>query len=141
LVLICSLAFSRVTHGQSGANNLDSATNLNNLVREVYDLKSTILMFSVTQKTLNRGGDAVGVDLAHIIGQSTVSDQQIERICLILEEAFRWPQLIENTTDRKPDVSLLLLDSSRLRTNNPAARDKISAVRSHLISLYKDSQL
>jgi hypothetical protein len=103
---------------------------------EAYDLKNS-LIYSTTEKRLSRGGDGIAVALAHIIGQSTVSDPQIERICALLDSAFRWPQLIENATDRKPDVSLLLLESSRLRTNNSAVRDKISALQSRLMTLNK----
>jgi hypothetical protein len=55
----------------------------------------------------------------------------------LLDIAFQFPVLIEKPRDRNPDVSLLLLESSRLRTNNPAVRDKLSALQSHLMTLYK----
>jgi hypothetical protein len=84
-----------------------------------------------------QGGDEVAVALVHIIGPSTVSDSQIERICNLLDDAFRFPDLIEKPRDRNPDVSLLLLESSRLHANNPVVRDKISALQNHLMSLYK----
>ncbi len=84
------------------------------------------------------GGDEVAVALVHIIGSSSVTDEEIKRICNLLDEAFTVPDIIVNPLNRHPDVSLLLLDSSRLRTNNPAVRAKISALQSHLISLYKN---
>lgn len=130
-MVIYSLVFSNVAFGQS------TASDMQQVVLEAYDLKNVVI-FSTTEKRLNRGGDGVAVALAHIIGQSTVSDSQIERICTILDSAFRWPQLIETPVDRNADVSLLLLESRRLHTNDPAVREKISVLRSHLISLYKN---
>jgi hypothetical protein len=150
LLLIASLASSVVARGQQlspealdkyakeveakGGQSLSD--DLQNVVNEVYE-PDNYLSYSTSDKLIRRGGDEVAVSLAHIIGPSMVSDSKIERVCAILETAFSSPQLIVNPKNRRPDVSLLLLESSRLHTNNPVVRDKISALQNHLMSLYK----
>jgi hypothetical protein len=134
IVFFFSLILVNAARGQSTVVEPD----IDGAVTQAFDLNATPL-FSTTEKILNRGGDGVAVTLIHIIGQSTVSDQQIERICSILETAFRYPQLIVNLKDRTPDVSLLLLQSDKLRTNDPGVRNKVLSVRSHLMGLYKGS--
>jgi hypothetical protein len=109
---------------------------VHNVAKAVYETENFI-WDSGSDKVIHRGGDEVAVALVHIIGSSSVTDLEIERICNLLDSAFQFPGLIENPRDRNPDVSLLLLESSRLRTNNPAVRDKISALQNHLMSLYK----
>ncbi|WP_353073135.1 hypothetical protein [Tunturiibacter gelidiferens] len=130
--MICSAAFSNMALGQSTAPESD----MDGVVAQAYDLKNT-LTISTTEKTIYREGDGVAVALTHIIGHAMVNDQQIERICSILETAFRYPQLIVNPRNRNPDVSLLLLESARLRSSNPIVKDKIDVLKSHLISIYK----
>jgi hypothetical protein len=150
LILVGLLASSIVVRGQQmtpealdkyakemkarGGQSLSD--DLRNVVKEVYE-PDNYLSYSTSDKLIRRGGDEVAVALAHIIGPLMVSDSKVERVCVILETAFSSPQLIVNPKNRKPDVSLLLLESSRLGTNNPALRDKISALQSHLMSLYK----
>jgi hypothetical protein len=150
LILVGSLASSIVARGQQlspealdkYAKEMDArggqspSDDLHNVVKGVYE-PDNYMSYSTSDKLIRRGGDEVAVALAHIIGPSTVSDSKIERVCAILETAFSYPQLIVNPKNRKPDVSLLLLESGRLHTNNPAVRDKISALQSHLMSLYK----
>jgi hypothetical protein len=110
--------------------------DMDGVIAQAYDLKN-VLIVSTTEKTIYRGGDEVAVVLAHIIGQTTVNDQQIERICAMLETAFSYPKLIVNPKNRNPDVSLLLLGSGKLHTSNPAVRNKISVLQSHLMNLYE----
>jgi len=117
-----------------GGQSLPEAVQ--NVAKAVYETDHFI-WDSGSDKVIHRGGDEVAVALVHIIGSSSVTDLEIERICNLLDEAFRVPAIIEKPRDRNPDVSLLLLESNKLRTNNPAVRDKISAVQSHLMSLYK----
>lgn len=132
IVLICTFAFLNVARAQSAFPEPD----VDGVVAQAYNLKNTLIV-STTEKTLYREGDGVAVALTHIIGQATVSDQQIERICSILETAFTYPQLIVNPRNRNPDVTLLLLESAKLRSSNPIVRDKLDVLRSHLISVYK----
>jgi hypothetical protein len=150
LILIGLLASSIVVRGQQmtpealdkyakqmearGGQSLSD--DLQNVVKEVYE-PDNYLSYSTLDKLIRRGGDEAAVALAHIIGPSMVSDSKIERVCAILETAFSYPQLIVNPKNRRPDVSLLLLESARLRTNNPGVRAKISALQSHLMTLYK----
>ena len=150
LILVGSLTSSIVARGQQltpealekTAKEADArggqslATVLQNVVKEIYE-PDNYIVYSTSDKLIHRGGDEVAVALIHIIGPSTVSDSKIERICDLLDSAFRFPDLIEKPGDRNPDVSLLLLESDRLRTNNPVLRGKVSAVQSHLMSLYK----
>jgi hypothetical protein len=131
-LLICSLAFSNVARGQSAVPEND----IDGVIAQAYDLKN-VLIVSVTQKTLYREGDGVAVALAHIVGQGAVNDQRIGSICSLIETAFSYPQLIVNPKNSKPDVSLLLLGSSRFSTSDPAVRNKISALQSHLMTFYK----
>jgi hypothetical protein len=121
-----------VAGGQSAAPENDTT----GVIAQAYDLKN-VLIASTTEKTLYREGDGVAVALAHIIGQATVNAQQIERICSLIETAFSYPQLIVSSKNSKPDVSLLLLESSKFRTSDRAMQDKISALQSHLMTLYK----
>ena len=107
-----------------------------NVVKAVYD-SDQVIWDSSSIKVVQRGGDEVAVALVHIIGSSSVTDLEIERICNLLDEAFRVPAIIEKPRDRNPEVSLLLLESSRLRTNNLDLQAKISALRSHLVGLYQ----
>lgn len=153
LLLIASLASSVVARGQQmspealdkyakemearGGQSLSAG--LQNVVKGVYE-SDNYIMDSGSEKLIHRGGDEVAVALVHVIGPSLVTDLEIERICNLLDNAFRFPNLIEKPRDRNPDVSLLLLESSRLRTNNPAVRDKISALQSHLMNLYKKAE-
>lgn len=150
LVLLVSLASSVVGRGQQmtpealdkwakemearGGQPLSEAVQ--NVVKGVYE-SDQVIWDSVSVKMIQRGGDEVAVALVHVIGSSSVTDLGIERICSLLDIAFQFPVLIEKPRDRNPDVSLLLLESSRLRTNNPAVRDKLSALQSHLMALYK----
>jgi hypothetical protein len=150
LILVGSLAFSVVARGQQltpealdkYAKEMDArggqslSTVLQDVVKQVYEPDNYII-YSTSDKMIHRGGDEVAVALIHIIGRSTVSDSKIERICDLLDSAFRFPDLIEKPRDSNPDVSLLLLESSRLRTKDPALRNKISALQSHLMNSYK----
>lgn len=150
LILVGSLASSIVARGQQltpdaldkyakeveGRGGQSLSTVLQDVVKEVYEPDNYII-YSTSDKLIHRGGDEVAVALVHIIGPSKVSDSKIERVCDLLDSAFRFPNLIEKPRDRNPDVSLLLLESSKLRTNNPSVRAKISALQSHLMRLYK----
>jgi len=131
VVVIAGLLGSACGAQQAQSNQLDE------LIAQSYDLTSDALMFSTTQKYLGRGGDAVGIALAHMVGQNSVSDKQAERICLLLEAAFRWPDLIEGATDRKPDISVLLLESLGRRSPNPGVKAKMLDLRSRLLLLYE----
>jgi hypothetical protein len=110
--------------------------DVHNVAKAVYEADNFI-WDSGSDKVIHRGGDEVAVALVHIIGSSVVTDLEIERICILLYDAFKVPDIIVNPRDRHPDVSLLLLESSKLHTNNPTVRDKISTLQSHLINLYK----
>ena len=152
LILVGSIASSIAARGQQlspealdkYAKEMDArggqslSTVLQDVVREVYEPGNYVIS-STSDKSIYRGGDEVAVALVHLIGPSMVSDSKIERVCYLLDNAFRFPDLIEKPRDRNPDVSLLLLESSRLRTNNPAMRTKISALQSHLMTLYKNT--
>ena len=132
LVLLALVVFcGRSSQAQNNISELEKT------VSEAYDLGSLGIGYSTTQKYLTRGGDEVAVLLVHLISRSTPNDQQIERICVIIDYAFRAPQLITETRDRKPDVALLLLDSERTRTNDPSIRNTVSTLKSRLLSLYK----
>jgi hypothetical protein len=159
LVLLVSLASSVVARGQQqqpqpqpqqqqldapdkyakemearGGQPLSEA--IQNVVKAVYD-SDQVIWDSSSIKVVQRGGDEVAVALVHVIGSSPVTDLGIERICSLLYGAFQFPSLIEKPRDRNPEVSLLLLESSRLRTNNLDLQAKISALRSHLVGLYQ----
>jgi hypothetical protein len=153
LLLITLLASSVVVSGQRlspealdkyakevearGGQSLSDG--LQNVVKGVYE-SDNYITDSGSGKLIHRGGDEVAVALVHVIGPSSVTDLEIERICNLLDEAFRFPALIEKPRDRHPDVSLLLLESSRLRTNNPDLQAKVSALRSHLVGLYQTKE-
>jgi hypothetical protein len=153
VLLIASLASSVVALGQNPQQQqLDAldkyakesaarggqslSEDVQNVVKVAY-ASDQFMWDSGSDKVTHRGGDEVAVALVHVIGPSPVTDLGIERICNLLNEAFRFPDLIEKPRDRNPDVSLLLLESSRLRTNNPALREKISTLQSHLMIFYK----
>ncbi len=68
-----------------------------------------------------RGGQSLSTVLQDVVKQVYEPDNYI----------------IYSTSDKLIHVSLLLLESSRLRTKNPAMRDKISALQAHLMTLYK----
>jgi hypothetical protein len=113
-----------------------SSDDVQNVVKVAYT-SDQLLWDSGSDKLTHRGGDEVAVALVHVIGPSPVTDLGIERICYLLNEAFRFPDLIEKPRDRHPDVSLLLLESGKLRTNNPELQGRVSALRSQLLSLYQ----
>ena len=156
LVLLVSLASSVVARGQQpqqqqldaldkyakevqarGGQPLSEAVQ--NVVKGVYE-SDQIIWDSASVKMIQRGGDEVAVALVHVIGSSSVTDLGIERICILLDSAFQFPVLIEKPRDRNPDVSLLLLESSRLRTNNAALQEKVSTLRSYLVGLYQTKE-
>jgi hypothetical protein len=105
-------------------------------VKGIYEQDNTVVWDSSSLKLFHRGGDEVAVALAHIVGPSKMSDSKIERICDLIDVSFQSLNLIEKPKNRNPGVSLLLLESDRLHTSNPALREKIASLRTRLINLY-----
>lgn len=133
VILIIPFVFGSFAHCQSVVPEPD----IDGVVREAYDVSSQFLIYSTTQKAFIRGGDGVAVVLTHLIGQVKANDLQIERVCSIIEISFSHPDFIVNPKNRTPDVSLLLLESTRMRSKDPVVQGKLATIESHLLSLYK----
>lgn len=133
LLLFSGFANSTPMRGQSQISDPSS------IITQAYDLNSNLIFFSTTEKVLMRSGDAVAITLAHTIGRKNIKDAQIERVCILLELAFKDPQLITDASNSNPDVSLLLLQSNKMHTDDVVLERRISALRNYLIRVYKNA--
>jgi hypothetical protein len=72
-----------------------------------------------TEKQNHRLGDRVGVAIQQIYkGRSLYSADHIRTFLPVIEEAFKYPNLIENPEDKTPNVSLALLLRLRNRVKD-----------------------
>lgn len=79
-------------------------------------------------KFVARAGDRMGIALAKALSPSDVSDPKtVRRAIELIRQAFEAPTTIAIAVDRKPSVTLLLLDHLRSSTEDASLRQEVQA--------------
>jgi hypothetical protein len=75
------------------------------------DPKGVVLLDSVREKIIQRSGDSAAVAIAKQVSDEQLAEPyKMTRTLYILRSAFEYPDAIENCIDRKPKVTMLLLE-------------------------------
>jgi len=85
--------------------------------------------FGITEKQLNRLGDRVAIALLKILDDEDLKNpQKVKRALQIVHHSFLYPRLISIVQDKKPNVTLVLLDYINSKTSDPILKKEISVV-------------
>jgi len=85
--------------------------------------------FSFTEKNVNRLGDRVSIALLKILEDRDLQDPRTLRAALrLVRQSFMYPNLISIVQDKKPKVTLFLLDYLNTKTADPSLKEEISAL-------------
>ncbi|HEV2303945.1 MAG TPA: hypothetical protein VGR93_00365 [Candidatus Acidoferrales bacterium] len=96
------------------------------LVRNVLATHSTGVITSWTQKNLPRLGDEVSIDILKIFSDRDLAQPRtVESFLPIIDEAFSEPQFISLDANKKPQITMLLLEHLLSRIADPVVRQQI----------------
>jgi hypothetical protein len=110
-VMMCGLvlAFAAISVGQSENDDPYSI----NLVKFELDARfgGTRIIHSWSQKGIARLGDLVSVAILKILNEEDLTDSvKIRNFLPLVREAFEHPEFISRESDRKPRITLFLLN-------------------------------
>jgi hypothetical protein len=99
-----------------------------NLVGNVLHMRQAqqTVIFSQTQKALGRLGDDAAIAIVKILsGPELVTPSTIDTYLPIIRAAFSTPALIARSDDRKPKVTLFLLQYLAENITDPQCRSRV----------------
>lgn len=85
-------------------------------------------------KELQRGGDAVAVAITKVVGDTPLSESQLEITLDVLEQSFSRLNWVTVPSDREPRSTLFLLDALRCSSPNSALTKKIAETKRAVVT-------
>jgi len=106
------------------------------LVRTCIKERSMGLYTATAAKHLPRLGDKVGIAIVKIYTSSDIMEPKTVRLFLpVIQMAFQDPRLISDEEDRKPAVTVLLLNYLRGNISDVALKKEISKVEEQVLQM------
>jgi hypothetical protein len=106
------------------------------LVRTCIKERSMGLYTATAAKLMPRLGDKVGIAIVKIYTSSDIMEPKTVRLFLpVIQMAFQYPRLISDEEDRKPAVTMLLLNYLRGNVREGALKEEISRVEDQVLQM------
>ena len=135
--LICLILFNgSITDSQS---KIQCDSNCLDSVRNFISEKESGFSTGFAEKQINRLGDKVSVALKKLYSRNDIkATNNVKSFLSVIEEAFRYPELIVETEDRKSNNTIKLLRKLLNQVNDTETKNAINRTINFVLEKTKD---